>query len=159
MAKEDRYYERLGKYNFAGFACNVDKNFLTQPGDQDRFDAAKEALESVGFSLNYENGRLSLSMDAETYLNVATRKAGPKGKKIETPSHQDNKGYTVYYSDILLMMQTMKDTEIMKELNIPKATYYRHKKDMLASEYYKELDKSRLDDEMYLKEAEYDRKF
>ena len=53
----------------------------------------------------------------------------------------------------------MSDLEIMKELNVPKSTYYRHKKAMLESEYYKELDKERLSDEEYLKESLFDSKF
>jgi len=159
MAKDDIYYERLGKYNSAGFSCAVDDTFLSKKKDKERFEAAKDALKAVGVDLSYNDGRLSMRMDSEMYLNVATRKAGPKSKKILSPSYQDNKGHTMYYSDVLIMMQNMSDAEIIRELKVPKATYYRHKKAMLESEYYKELDKTRLDDEEYLKEAIFDGKF
>lgn len=37
-----------------------------------------------------------------------------------------------------MMLETMSDYEIMEKLNMKKATYYRHKKAMLESEWYRE---------------------
>ena len=42
----------------------------------------------------------------------------------------------------------------MAELEIPYATYYRHKKVMLASDYYKELDFKEEHEEDYYKSPE-----
>lgn len=78
-----------------------------------------------------------------------------------------------YYSDVLFLLQRMTDTEVMKKLSgkyrkrqiekkyrtlnfVPEpspmapATYYRHKKRMMESSWYKSLDKNRLDDLDYL---------
>ena len=105
MAKQDIYCERLGKYNSAGFTCTVREGFLKSNIEKERFEVAKEALKAVGVELSYDGERLSMNFDSKTYLNVATRKAGPKGKKIMSPSYQDNVGHTIYYSDIIFMMQ------------------------------------------------------
>ena len=159
MTKEDAYLEKLGKYNHAGFTVEVDPNFPRTSYEKRGLSEMKEALQSVGVTLKCESGKLSMKMDAKTFINVATRKAGPKRKQIAYPSHKDNKGFSVYYSDIVFMMQTMSDKEIMDELNIPKATYYRHKKTMLESDYYKALDTDKLDDEEYLKSVDFDNRF
>lgn len=78
-----------------------------------------------------------------------------------------------YYSDVLFLLQQMTDTEVMKKLSgryrkrqiekgyrtlkyVPEpssmapATFYRHKKRMMESSWYKSLDKNRLDDLDYL---------
>jgi len=58
------------------------------------------------------------------------------------------------YSDVVLMLQSMTDQEIMEHIGIKYATYYRHKKKLLESEYYKFTDKNRLTDELYLQGEE-----
>ena len=54
------------------------------------------------------------------------------------------------------MQQTMKDTEILETTGMTSATYYRHKKAMKESAYYKRLDKTKLNDAAYLKSIEGD---
>ena len=48
------------------------------------------------------------------------------------------------------MMQTMKDQEIANKIGMPIATYYRHKKTLKDSYYFKSLDLNKLQDKEYL---------
>ena len=48
------------------------------------------------------------------------------------------------------MMQSLKDKEIAEKINMPIATYYRHKKRLTSSAYYTALDQNKLDDMQYL---------
>lgn len=52
------------------------------------------------------------------------------------------------------MMQIMTDREIAERINMPIATFYRHKKIMKSSSYYKTLDKNKMDDLEYLKSVD-----
>ena len=50
----------------------------------------------------------------------------------------DEEGHPVKCAEVLMMLETMSDYEIMDKLKMKKATYYRHKKAMLESDWYKE---------------------
>ena len=52
------------------------------------------------------------------------------------------------------MMQIMTDRETAERINMPIATFYRHKKIMKSSSYYKTLDKNKMDDLEYLKSVD-----
>ena len=105
------------------------------------YEKMKEALDAVGIWLDVENGELRLSIYPEGYIRTKDRNAGrrKKGK------------YELYkYSDIVLMMQTMKDQELADKIGMPIATFYRHKKALRESEYYQSLDLNRLREKEYL---------
>lgn len=50
---------------------------------------------------------------------------GAGRKKLEVVSEE---GHPVKCAEVLMMLETMSDYEIMEKLNMKKATYYRHKK-------------------------------
>ena len=50
----------------------------------------------------------------------------------------------------------MKDEEIIEKIQMKPATFYRHKKEMRETTYYKSLDRNRLGDLEYLKSVEGD---
>ena len=49
------------------------------------------------------------------------------------------------------MKQTMTDAQLCEKIDMKPATYYRHKKELKESDYYKTLDKNKLSDLNYLK--------
>ena len=53
------------------------------------------------------------------------------------------------------MMQSMKDKEIAKAIDMPIATYYRHKKRLTDSIAFQSLDPNRLQDKEYLEDNIY----
>ena len=110
-----------------------------------------------------KDGNLEIFMNVEEYNKPKkhnVRKAGRKRKSAYIPGeveqHIDHRGETwemnkaYRYADIVYMMQTMKDKDIMSKLNMTQSTYYRRKKDMKNSDYFGNLDKNRLDDKEYL---------
>jgi len=127
------------------------------------FEVIKAALEKVGVNIvlqpvstdRTKQYRFSLSINPDSYLESNMRFAGPKKKGFRFPDNEHGlAGDYIYYSDIVLMLQSMSDTEIMDALGIKYATYYRHKKEMMASLYYEKLDKNKLSDISYLKNEE-----
>ncbi len=50
----------------------------------------------------------------------------------------------------------MKDQDIIEKIKMKPATFYRHKKEMKETEYYKSLDLNRLGDLEYLKSVKGD---
>lgn len=117
----------------------------------ENLEKMKEALDAVGIWLNVEDGRLSLSIYPEGYIRTKDRNAGRR-KKVAWNQEAKKKGkYELYkYSDIVLMMQTMKDQELADKIGMPIATFYRHKKALKDSEYYWSLDLNRLREKEYL---------
>lgn len=119
----------------------------------------KEALYAVGIWLDVSDGELSLSIYPEGYIRTRGRNAGRRKKAAFTGKKEQltlTNGHTIFidgrykYSDIVLMMQTMKDQEIYEKIGMKSATFYRHKKSMKETEYYKSLDLNRLRDKEYL---------
>ncbi len=114
----------------------------------------KEALYRHGIILNASDAALSVFIDHKYYNEVNSRNAGRKRKRTKSAD-----GGSYYYSDIVYMLQKMTVAEAIKETGIPQASFFRHKKAMLNSPYYKQLDKKKLNDLDYLKENELDRPF
>lgn len=56
----------------------------------------------------------------------------------------------VKFSDVVYMQQIMKIKEIIEKLGMSMSSYYRHDRIMKNTYYYKQLDKSRLNDKAYL---------
>lgn len=108
-------------------------------------EKVQQALSDVGVSLDIRDNTLRLSINSISYNSSKTRYAGRRKKLFA----KGNDGY-YRYSDVVYMMQSMIDQDIADTIGIPIATYRRHKKDMLDSEYYQTLDKNRLSDREYL---------
>ena len=117
----------------------------------ENLEKMKEALDAVGIWLNVEDGRLSLSIYPEGYIRTKDRNAGRRKKAAWNQEAKKKGKYELYkYSDIVLMMQTMKDQELADKIGMPIATFYRHKKALKDSEYYQSLDLNRLREKEYL---------
>ncbi len=110
----------------------------------------KELFEEVGVYMDLKDGRLSLSVFPNAYRNKRTRNAGRSRKAA---FKEDGAScFEVYrYSDVIFLLTQHNDRELMKILDMPQATYYRHKKAMKESTYFKNLDKNRQNDREYLK--------
>ena len=88
------------------------------------------------------------------YVRTQNRGAGRRKARSYT---QDEGNIGIYsYSDIIYMSQTMKDQDIIEKIKMKPATFYRHKKGMKETAYYKSLDRNRLGDLEYLKSVEGD---
>jgi hypothetical protein len=116
-------------------------------------DTMIKALDAVGIqmSVDLDSGILNISIDPERYITKQTRCAGRRKKFTWNREQLEKCIFESYkYSDIVLMMQTMKDKDIADEIGMPIATYYRHKKTLKESNYYARLDLNRLHDKEYL---------
>lgn len=115
------------------------------------FEKMKYILEQVGIILKKNKDELTIEVLESKYIRRNFRNAGRKTKTVQ---RKDNfKSYR--YSDIIYMMNMMTDKEIMKKIGMPViSTYYRHKKEMMNSLYYKNIDKNKLDDLAYLETVE-----
>lgn len=119
--------------------------------NENNLEKMKAALDAVGVWLNVEDGELSLSIYPEGYIRTKDRNAGRRKKAAWNQEAKKKGKYELYkYSDIVLMMQTMKDQELADKIGMPIATFYRHKKALKDSEYYQTLDLNRLREKEYL---------
>lgn len=158
MAKSAAYEEKFRKYLGTRVSFKLDQK--SQNVNPEALKKLTEALDHVGIDLRTNNNSLEIEIDSDKYLKACTRYAGPKEKKRRFETNNVGlKGDVAQYSDIITMMQTMTDKEIMTELNMPYATYYRHKKAMMESEYYKSLDLSKIKEEGYLDTIFFDEAF
>ena len=125
--------------------------------NEKNYNTVKDALEAVGVKLSVSEDILRIEIDPEKYETEKTRRAGRRNVKASFKTNAVMpSGLRARYSDVISMLQSMNDIAVMKELGMARATYYRHKKAMLSSGYYKALDKARLDDIDYLKSPEND---
>jgi len=154
-------YENYSELQKNQLVYYVDKDSVIKNAES--FEVVKAALAKVGVcielnensSREIDSYRLSIKIDPDSYLEANMRFAGPKVKGFRFPDNEFGlSGDYVYYSDVIFMLQTMNDKEVMDALGIKYASYYRHKKKMLESDYYQMADKNRLMDPDYLKGAE-----
>ena len=114
-----------------------------------------EALKEIHVNLTVTENELSLFIPASYYNEYHKRNAGRRRKIMsktgEYESYELNghtktfySGEKLMYSDVLPLILRKTDAEIIKQLKIPRATYYRHKKELLASRYYQSIDKEHL---------------
>lgn len=128
-----------------------EKDYFKEQNSQN-YDQIKKMLEDVGVFFSVEEDRLCLFISTETYNNVKKRNAG-RHKNVFRGENQKN--YIHYtYADIVFMLQSMTDKEICEKTGIPQATFYRHKKLLKESRYYKSLDTNRLGDKEYLQSVD-----
>lgn len=123
-----------------------------------------EALNDIHINLTVtEEGELSLFIPASYYNEYHKRNAGRRRKIMsETGVYEKYEingqiktfysGKKLTYAAFLTLMLTKSDAAIMKELIIPHATYYRHKKALMESGYYNSLDKEKMTKEFALSE-------
>lgn len=153
--KEVRYYIKPVVSTHNSELTNPDKN-LIKTND---FYAIKSLLESYNINFDIKNDILSISYDPETVKYYTTRNAGRKPKRIIVNSTQNNpetnqnkRDFNAYkYSDIVYMAQSMNDKELFEYLSMPRPTFYRHKKKLLESSYFEQLDRTRFEDLDYLR--------
>lgn len=124
----------------------------------------QEMLQKFACFLEIEDGVLRVSVLSKHYQEHKTRKAGRKKKSVRVPGEKEvvydsrgekyefDKNYK--FSDVVYMLQSMKDKEIMSKLNMTESTYYRRKRAMKNSEFYKNIDQNRLGDKEYLESIE-----
>ena len=114
-----------------------------------------DALNSIHINLTVTDNELSLFIPASYYNEYHKRNAGRRRKIMsrtgEYESYEINgqiktfySGDKLMYSDVLPLLLTKSDSAIIRELKIPRATYYRHKKALLSSRYYQSIDKEHL---------------
>ena len=102
-----------------------------------------DALKKAGFELQIKDGFLTLFFDQSANFITSTRMAGRKPSKTY-----------VKFSDVVYMQQIMKIKEIIEKLGMSMSSYYRHDIRMKKTYYYKQIDKSRLNDIEYLKSVD-----
>lgn len=114
-----------------------------------------EALNSIHINMTVTENELSLFIPASYYNEYHKRNAGRRRKIMSKTGEYETyelngrtktfySGDKLMYSDVLRLLLTKGDAEIIRELNIPRATYYRHKKVLLDSRYYLAIDKEHL---------------
>ncbi len=154
--------EKKIEFNFSDYKFRSVKNYLSvhyrlseEHATEDIEESAKE-FERINEALSYYGLYLNITgPDTGKFLHIILnlnklkkhhiRGAGRREKFIHK---QDCT--VVCYSDIVLMMNTMTDKQICEELDIKPATYYRKKKIMKESEYFKTLDPEKSCDPEYL---------
>lgn len=145
MSTIDERTKRISEYDKLKLFYTVQDHPGHEEENKKNYELIKKCMDDVGINFNlYDDGVLVISVFGFGYELEKTRRAGRKRK------------YTLYngdfckYSDIILMSQTMNDKRIADKIGMKTATYYRHKRDMRDSEYYKNLDQNRLSDRDYL---------
>lgn len=109
------------------------------------FDAVQQAMRAAGINMRLEGDTLYISVWEELHRQKTARNAGRRKKIVHTADSSIWR-----YSDVVYMLQTMTDQQIYTVIGMASSTYYRHKKDLMQSDYYNSLDKARLEDKMYL---------
>lgn len=128
---------------------NITEDDLYKKQNHENIERIKELLLDVGVWFDIEDGRLYLGVLSESYNRAKKRNAGKRKRIFRDESKEGYKYYS--YADIVFMAQSMTDREICEKTGIPQATFYRHKKRLKESQYYKILDKNKLGDIEYLK--------
>ena len=117
----------------------------------ENIEKMQKVLKSIGVSLIVTGTELDLVLDPDEFAAKQHRNAGRRAK-IKWKKDVTEGSYK--YSDIVYMMQFMTDKEISEKIEMPIATYYRHKKEMKESYYFNSLDLNRLKDKEYLDDHE-----
>ncbi|MBR5377482.1 MAG: hypothetical protein IK139_09405 [Lachnospiraceae bacterium] len=131
---------------------NISKEELDDAVRKKNFENLKSLFEEVGVYMDIKGGNLLLSVFPAEYLKKRTRGAGRR----RTVAWK-RRGIEAYrFSDVVYMMKDKNDRQIISILEMPQATYYRHKKNLYLSDYYRNLDRERIADIGYLKSVEGD---
>lgn len=133
----------------------VDDVVYYKDHNEKSFDTIRELLDRVGVNLDKDGDRLSISINPRKYFVAARTYAG----RYRSLAYRKDEFIPYTYSDIIYMLNTMSNDEVAAKINMPIATFYRHKKRMVNSDYYKTLDPSRFNDIEYLKSFNSDNAF
>ena len=136
--------------------CSIEHPNGTQDRNIEDAELIKEILFKHGITFNMDGDEMSIYINHKDYNRINSRNAGRKRKRQRKA---DGSGECYNYSDIVHMMQSMTDLEIIAHTGIAPATYNRHKKVMVNSPYYKMIDMKRAGDLEYLKSVELDQRF
>ncbi|MCR5649767.1 MAG: hypothetical protein K6F86_01125 [Lachnospiraceae bacterium] len=131
---------------------NISKEELEDALRQKNYSNLKQLFEDVGIYMDIKGGNLLLSVYVSDYLKKRCRNAGRR--KYVAWKKPGLEAYR--FSDVVFLMKDKNDRQIINILDIAPATYYRHKKNLYLSDYYKRLDMGRLYDIDYLKSVEGD---
>ena len=116
-------------------------------------ETIKKALEEAGFGIQIiKEGIIAIYINTHTFRLVHTRAAGRRKRYSKIDYRESKYGGSDFcrYSDIVWMSQTMTDQQICDKIGMKIATYYRHKKKLRESDYFRQLDQNRLSDREYL---------
>lgn len=126
----------------------------------ENFDAIKKILEDIGIYINNDSddGIIVISVNGYVCYNKKTRSAGRRDVHGYVDYRKSRYGFgdVCMYSDVVWMLQTMTDKQIAAKIGMKIATYYRHKKALKETGYYKSLDLNRLSDLAYLQSVDGD---
>ena len=111
----------------------------------DNFPVMQQVLRDAGVCIDLYDNLLVIRINGVQYRINRTRFAG-RGKQ-----YAQIDGDLCQYSDVVWMSLTMQDKQIADKIGMKIATYYRHKKKMRESDYYKSLDRNRINDREYLR--------
>lgn len=101
----------------------------------------------IGVIFELKDNKLTIGINGYNFLRKQNRYAG----RHEVHSMKSSDTYEFYrFSDIMYMLNTKTDKEIAEIIGMKIATYYRHKKKMKNSNYYKKLNLDKLQDKKYL---------
>lgn len=120
-----------------------------QVPDTETLQELQEALSLVGVMLYTDDNSVTIKLNPDKYSSVKDRAAGRRRKMTLKKASEKYEPYR--YSDIILMMNTMSDKDIMETIKMTEPTFYRHKRTMVNSDYYKNLDNAKIGNADYLK--------
>lgn len=143
----------MKNYSDCTLMYNISEDKRYHEINEKNYNKMQEALDAAGILLNVENGVLRLSIYQYGYDRKQKRNAGRKKKRVWKEEYGKCDLYR--YSDIVYMMQSMKDQEIAAKIEMPIATFYRHKKALKESVYYVSLDLNKLKNKEYLDSVDY----
>lgn len=124
--------------------------------NKENYETLKTIFNEIGIMFNLEDNKLTIGIHGYQFLRMQNRYAGRRRKVLKKKPEPDSCESTNYYrySDIVYMLKTKKDKEIAEIIGMKIATYYRHKKKMKESSYYKKLNMDSLQDKKYLESLE-----
>ncbi len=151
MSRYESEQKAIKEYEDCRLHYKIVSEEYESKSNEENLEKMKEALQAVGIHLDVKGDDLFLSIFPAIYIRTKGRNAG-RLKKFAWNREAEKQGkYDFFrYSDIVLMMQTMKDQELAAKIGMPIATYYRHKKALKDSRYYQSLDLNKLRDKEYL---------
>lgn len=132
--------------------------------NQESFQRIKELLYDVGVNLrvDMENSTLRLSLNGSKYYRVVKRGAGSRSQVVHVPNGLPPNGNTnmCTYADVVYLLASgLNNIQLRDKLKMSNGSYWRHKREMVQSVYYKSLDQERLGDLDYLRDLPGNRYF
>lgn len=136
---KDIVKEKVKKYEQCRLVFRISEDEWERKRNRKNYEVMKEALDSVGVSLEISAGTLDLQIRDWEFVSKNDRYAG-RNRRCIMKEVGDFKYEPYRYSDIILLMQEMPSRQVMKQIGVPRSTYYRRVSEMKESEYYRSLD-------------------